>query len=86
MAATPDGHGYWLATKAGQVLHFGDAHSYGSASSLHLAKPIVAITVGPGGRGYWLVASDGGIFGFGTAQFQGSTGRLHLSRPIVGAA
>ena len=74
MAATPDGHGYWLVASDGGIFTFGDAHFYGSTGDIHLNKPIVGMAATPDGKGYWLVASDGGIFTFGDADFYGSTG------------
>ncbi|HZT96846.1 MAG TPA: hypothetical protein VFB34_08420 [Chloroflexota bacterium] len=64
----------------------GDAHFFGSAGAIHLAKPIVGMAATPDGGGYWLVASDGGIFNYGDARFFGSAGSLPLAKPIVGMA
>ena len=86
IAATPDGHGYWVATAAGAVFGFGDAPSEGSLPGDHLNAPIVGIAATPDGHGYWLAAADGGVFTFGTATFYGSLGNLHLNAPIVGIA
>jgi L,D-peptidoglycan transpeptidase YkuD (ErfK/YbiS/YcfS/YnhG family) len=72
MAATPDGHGYWLVGSDGGVFTFGDASFYGSTGALHLNAPIVGMAPTPDGRGYWLVGSDGGVFTFGDASFYGS--------------
>jgi len=59
-AAAPDG-GYWLASAGGDVTAFGGATFSGSpaASSLHLARPVVAIAATPHGRGYWVACADG---------------------------
>ena len=86
IAATPDGHGYWLVTQAGDVSNFGNAGFFGSMDGLPLKRPIVGMAATPSGHGYWLVASDGGVFSFGDASFYGSTGGLTLNRPIVGMA
>jgi ribosomal protein L24E len=72
MAATPDGHGYWLVAADGGIFTFGDAHFYGSTGGIHLNQPIVGMAATPDGHGYWLVAADGGIFTFGDAHFYGS--------------
>jgi cell wall-associated NlpC family hydrolase len=74
---------FWLASAGGSVWDFGGAPSYGSAGSLPLAHPIVAITTTNDDGGYWLVASDGGVFTYGDAPFYGSTGNLALNKPIV---
>ncbi len=77
---------FWLADAQGAVWNFGSAPAYGSAASLPLNHPIVAITTTTDQKGYWLVASDGGIFSYGDAQFYGSTGSIALNKPIVGMA
>jgi cell wall-associated NlpC family hydrolase len=77
---------FWLADAQGAVWNFGDAEALGSAASLSLNHPVVAITPTTDAQGYWLVASDGGIFSYGDAQFYGSTGDISLNRPIVGMA
>jgi hypothetical protein len=84
MAATPDGHGYWLVASDGGIFTFGDAGFFGSTGAVVLNKPIVGMAATPDGHGYWLVASDGGIFTFGDAGFFGSTGAIALNKPIVG--
>ncbi len=86
MAPTPDGRGYWLVASDGGIFTFGDAAFYGSAGSLALNKPIVAMAPTPDGRGYWLVASDGGIFTYGDAAFYGSAGSLALNKPVIAMA
>ena len=86
MAATPDGHGYWLVAADGGIFAFGDAGFYGSTGAMHLNAPIVGMTANPNGHGYWFVAADGGIFAFGDAPFYGSLGDVPQSRPIVAMA
>jgi len=36
--------GYWLVASDGGIFAFGDAHFFGSTGSIHLNKPIVAMT------------------------------------------
>ena len=86
MAATADGHGYWVATADGKVLDYGDARDYGDVSNVNLYAPVVGITATPDGKGYWLYALDGGVFSFGDARFFGSTGGIKLVQPIVAMA
>ena len=86
MAATPDGHGYWLVAMDGGVFTFGDAAFYGSMGGKPLAQPIVGMAATPDGHGYWLVAADGGIFTFGDAAFYGSLGAKTLQAGIAGMA
>jgi hypothetical protein len=82
IAATPSGAGYWLVTRGGQVLTFGDAPNKGSTPPP--ARPIVGMTASPTGQGYWICGTDGGIFAFGDAPFLGSTGNIRLNKPVVG--
>ena len=77
--------GYWLAGTDGSVYPLGDAGNHGSASTNHLAKPIVGMAADPKTGGYWLAATDGGVFAFG-AGYYGSTGNIRLAQPIVGMA
>ena len=86
MAATPGGHGFFLASVNGGVLGCGDATPLGGLTNLHLAAPIAGIVSTPDGKGYWLVGSDGGVFAFGDAGFYGSMGGKALNAPIVGIA
>jgi len=55
MAATPDGHGYWLVASDGGIFSFGDAGFYGSTGNIRLNKPIVGMAATPDGHGYWMV-------------------------------
>ncbi len=88
-------HGYWLVGSDGGIFSFGSAAFHGSTGSIHLQRPVMAITPTSTGNGYWLVASDGGIFSFGDSTFYGSlpglgfhpngSGMAHsLNAPIVG--
>jgi Transglycosylase-like domain len=86
IAATPSGHGYWVAAQDGGVFAFGDASFFGSVGGTVLNQPIVGIAATPSGHGYWLVGRDGGVFAFGDAPFLGSAGGRPLNQPIVGMA
>jgi hypothetical protein len=86
MASTPDGGGYWIVDRAGDVAAEGDAVYHGSMTGQHLNAPIAHIVATPDGGGYWMVAADGGIFTFGDAPFYGSMGGQHLNAPVVGLA
>lgn len=86
IAATHSGHGYWIATAAGNVYPFGDARSDGSLSGVRLNAPVVGVAATADGGGYWLVAKDGGVFSFGDAHFYGSTGNIKLNAPVIGMA
>ena len=86
MAPTLSGHGYWIVTRSGDVLPFGDARSYGSLHGVRLAAGVVGVSTTPDARGYWLAAADGGVFAFGDARFYGSASGIRLDAPVVGLA
>jgi len=78
--------GYWTVGGDGGVFSFGSSF-YGSAGSLKLNQPVLAITSTGDGAGYWCVARDGGVFSYGDASFHGSAPALgiHIT-DIVGMA
>ena len=86
VAATPDGHGYWLVAADGGIFTFGDAGFYGSLGDTVLNQPIVGMAATPDGHGYWLVAADGGIFTFGDAGFYGSGANQGTTARFFGMA
>ena len=69
MAATADGHGYWLAQADGGVAAFGDAAWHGSlpAERARPTAPVVGIARTADAKGYWLAGADGRVYGFGDA-------------------
>jgi hypothetical protein len=85
MASLPDGSGYWLVTKEGQVSPFGAAPWLGGLE-VDPAHPVVGIAVTPSGRGYWLATSDGDLHVFGDAAFYGSLVGVVGSKDVVGIA
>jgi hypothetical protein len=86
IAATPDGHGYWMVTAGGGVWNLGTARSYGSLAGRSLPAPIVAMASSGNGRGYWLLGANGSVYPFGNALPYGEASSLHLGEPIVGMA
>jgi hypothetical protein len=82
VAGTPSGRGYWLAGGSGRVAAFGDARSFGSAST----PGVVALAARPDGAGYWLATADGRVLGFGAARSFGSLAGVRLGRPVVAMA
>jgi ribosomal protein L24E len=80
------GHGYWEATKQGEVFAYAGGGLRGSAVGVKLAKPVVGMSATPDGGGYWEVAADGGVFTFGDAKFHGSAAKYRFQGPIVGMA
>jgi hypothetical protein len=85
MAATADGHGYWLVASDGGIFAFGDARYRGSEGGKKLNAPIRAMS-GWGDDGYWLLAADGGIFTFGSAHYTGSAAGQLAGVTAVGMA
>ncbi|HUC05410.1 MAG TPA: polysaccharide deacetylase family protein, partial [Acidimicrobiales bacterium] len=47
VAATPDGHGYWLVAADGGIFTFGDAGFYGSLGDTVLNQPLVGLAATP---------------------------------------
>ena len=43
MAATLDGHGYWIAATDGGIFNYGDANFSGSEGGVVLNKPVVGV-------------------------------------------
>jgi Domain of unknown function (DUF4232) len=84
LAATPDGHGYWLVTSGGGVFTFGDAVFRGSLANQHLAHRVVGIAPTADGQGYWLATTNGAVFSFGDARFHGSLGDKARSSTVDG--
>ena len=84
MAATPDGHGYWLVASDGGIFNFGDAAFYGSTGGSPLNKPIVGMAATPR-QGLLARRLRQGHLQLGNASFYGSTGGA-LNKPIVGMA
>jgi hypothetical protein len=81
IAASPDGHGYWLATASGRVLHFGTAGSFRSNSG----RDSRAVAIVASGEGYWLAYSSGAVTAFGDASHYGSA-TDSVSTPIAAMA
>ena len=75
--------GYWVATRNGEVLPFGDAKSFGSMAGHALNASIIGVAATPTGNGYWLLGPDGGIFSFGDAQLLWLDGQ-HPAEPAGG--
>jgi len=84
--AAPANSSYWMVASDGGIFTFGNAGFDGSAGSLPLNRPVVAMASTASKNGYWMVASDGGIFNYGDAGFHGSMGGKPLNQPIVGMA
>jgi hypothetical protein len=83
MAATPDGRGYLLIDRSGQIYAYGDAPHLANAPG----GDIVGIAMAPGGHGYWTVTSSGSVHAFGTADRLGSlTGAAAAGSGVVGMA
>jgi hypothetical protein len=59
----------------------------GSAGSIRLNQPVVAMGSIPDGSGYYVAASDGGVFGFpASATNFGSAAGSPLNKPVVAMA
>src|SRR5581483_11011045 len=84
MAATPSGHGYWMADDDGDVFAAGDATVFGTRASD--ADDVAAFTARPQGDGYWLATRTGGVESYGAAPaFPGVTVKLSHRITAAGA-
>src|SRR5439155_3364693 len=71
IAATPSGHGYWLATDDGKIYGFGDSLIGMGNTGLGGADPVVGIAAGAGDGG-WVVTRSGRVQAFGSSPSLGS--------------
>jgi hypothetical protein len=87
IAATPTGKGYWLVTQKGNVLAYGDARMYGSATGKISSNDlVVGIAATPTGKGYRIVTLHGHVFAYGDAMFSGVVNEMNPNRFFVGIA
>jgi hypothetical protein len=77
IASTPDGRGYFTATRDGRVYAFGDAVFKGPSGDTHLpaGRSIVGIAASAK-DGYWLLSDGGDLYTYGSAQFYGKPDRV----------
>lgn len=77
IAATPDGRGYFTATRDGRVYAFGDAVFKGPSGDTHLpaGRKIVGIAASAK-DGYWTLSDGGDLYTYGSAQFYGKPDRV----------
>jgi Domain of unknown function (DUF4232) len=85
-AGTPAQAAGAAAAATGGVTVFGNAVSFGAATTSQLHAPIVRMATTRDGKGYWLASADGGVYTFGDGKFFGSMGGKALNEPIVGIA
>jgi RHS repeat-associated protein len=71
-AATPDGKGYWLLAKGGELYSYGDASADGYTNTLQAPGSAIAST--PDGKGFWILTTAGNLDNFGDAPWYGSDG------------
>lgn len=86
IAATPDGHGYWVVDGNGRIYSFGDAVNVGATKEYHTADPVVAIAATPDGHGYWEATASGRVFHYGDAAYKGEATQNHPGDPVVAIA
>lgn len=83
MASTPDGRGYWLVERGGEVFHFGDAAPLPPVAQAHR---IAGLMASPDG-GYWLYTHTGRVYASAGTKWYGSPRSSgYRGRAITGAA
>ena len=82
--AAPGSGGYWLVTREGNIISFGNAKNFGSVAVKHLKSPVVGMAVTPDEAGYWEATASGKVFNFGDANNYGSLSTIKQNNPIVG--
>ena len=85
MAATPDGHGYWLVASDGGIFTYGDAvllRLTGRPAPQQARRRHGRRRQPGSATGWW--PPTAGIFSYGDAVFHGSSGCIVLNKPIVG--
>jgi hypothetical protein len=77
IASTPDGRGYFTATRDGRVYAFGDAVFKGPTGDTHLPAGRTIVGIAAAAKdGYWLLSDGGDLYTYGTAQFYGKPDRV----------
>jgi hypothetical protein len=77
IASTPDGRGYFTATRDGRVYAFGDAVFKGPAGDTHLPAGRTIVGIAAAAKdGYWLLSDGGDLYTYGSAQFYGKPDRV----------
>jgi hypothetical protein len=71
--------GYWMVGADGSVHAFGNARSFGSAST----SAVTHLEPTPTLRGYWIVNAMGRVFSFGDAHSYGSAGALGVGETVT---
>ena len=86
-AAPPSGRvvGYWLLTRDGRVLPFGEATELpaNEAEAAPAGGAVRSLAPTATGDGYWILAADGRVIPFGDAQSFGSLATMELNAPVV---
>jgi hypothetical protein len=77
IASTPDGKGYFTATRDGRVYAFGNAVFKGPSDETHLpaGRQIVGIAAAAK-DGYWLLSDGGDLYTYGSAAYYGKPDRV----------
>ena len=73
-------------SSTGQVLPFGDAKNYGSATAKLLRGTVLGVSATASGKGYWLITSRGQVLPFGDAKNYGSVKPGTLNGVVAGIA
>ena len=82
MQRTRSGKGYWMLTRSGDVLAFGDARKLGDIGGCSNYGGATRLLVSPSGMGYWISTADGSVVAFGDAKRLGFPVQI-AGRPIA---
>jgi len=70
-------NGYFVVTRDGAVLGFGDLHAHGGLAGE--GADVVGFAPTPEGLGYWVVTAKGAVTPFGNAVYYGQTARKNVT-------
>jgi hypothetical protein len=85
IALTPDRRGYYLVTRSGEVMTFGDAQNLGSVPPGPSPSAVIGIGVDPITGGYWIGRANGTVVGVGAPSL-GNFGLTAATGPVTAMA
>jgi len=84
---TVTGQGYWILTRSGFLLEFGDAADHGNPRDQRAGSSLFSSAIAtPSGLGLWAFTADGQVIALGDATHHGDLTGLSINGEIVDAA